>query len=130
MPGPQTVIIASRRALKSTVRPRSLRRAPYQGPAKQPVVTLLQSEERDTLLPTPPYVAAVPNAFGGTTAYMRRQTTPLPTITPKSKNQAAIGAVEQIAGSRVFVAAGRRSWPQVAPAAEPYAAQNTTDGGR
>ncbi len=43
--------------------PRSLRRAPYRGPATQPVVTLLQAETRDTLLqaPRPPMVA-----LGGT----------------------------------------------------------------
>ncbi|HYX82351.1 MAG TPA: BamA/TamA family outer membrane protein [Gemmatimonadales bacterium] len=53
----------------SVENPRSLRRAPYHGPATQPVVTLLQSEERDSLLPAPPYVAAVPGtALGGTTA--------------------------------------------------------------
>src|SRR5256714_5348371 len=52
----------------SVENPRSLRRAPYSGPAKQPVVTLLQSEERDSVLPAPPFVAAVPNTLGGTTA--------------------------------------------------------------
>src|SRR5438876_186618 len=52
----------------SVENPRSLRRAPYQGPATQPVVTLLESEQRDTLLKAPPFVAAVPttNALGGT----------------------------------------------------------------
>jgi WD40 repeat protein len=52
----------------SVENPRSLRRAPYRGPATQPVVTLLESEARDTLLKAPPFVAAVPttNAFGGT----------------------------------------------------------------
>ena len=33
--------------------PRSLRRAPYRGPAAQPVVTLLQAETRDTVLQAP-----------------------------------------------------------------------------
>jgi len=33
--------------------PRSLRRAPYRGPAAQPVVSLLQAETRDTLLQAP-----------------------------------------------------------------------------
>jgi len=43
--------------------PRSLRRAPYHGPNAQPVVTLMQAEERDTLVPAsrPPMVA-----LGGT----------------------------------------------------------------
>ncbi len=52
----------------SVENPRSLRRAPYRGPATQPVVTLLESEARDTLLKAPPFVAAVPatNALGGT----------------------------------------------------------------
>src|SRR5712691_4695334 len=52
----------------SVENPRSLRRAPYHGPATQPVVTLLESEHRDTLLKAPPFVAAVPttNALGGT----------------------------------------------------------------
>src|SRR5438094_555124 len=43
--------------------PRSLRRAPYHGPASQPVVTLLEAEGRDTLLRAPP-----PVALGGTGA--------------------------------------------------------------
>src|SRR5438876_642225 len=45
--------------------PRSLRRAPYRGPAAQPVVTLLQAETRDTVLqaPRPAMVA-----LGGTSA--------------------------------------------------------------
>jgi Tol biopolymer transport system component len=52
----------------SVENPRSLRRAPYHGPATQPVVTLLESEQRDTLLKAPPFVAAVPttNTLGGT----------------------------------------------------------------
>ncbi|PYP12274.1 MAG: hypothetical protein DMD59_00490 [Gemmatimonadetes bacterium] len=52
----------------SVENPRSLRRAPYHGPATQPVVTLLESEQRDTLLKAPLFVAAVPttNALGGT----------------------------------------------------------------
>src|SRR6267378_2545959 len=43
--------------------PRSLRRAPYHGPNAQPVVTLMQAEDRDTLVPAsrPPMVA-----LGGT----------------------------------------------------------------
>jgi len=43
--------------------PRSLRRAPYHGPSVQPVVTLMQAEERDTLVPAsrPPMVT-----LGGT----------------------------------------------------------------
>jgi len=42
----------------SVENPRSLRRAPYQGPASQPVVTLLEAEGRDTLLKAPPLVSA------------------------------------------------------------------------
>ena len=42
----------------SVENPRSLRRAPYQGPAAQPVVTLLEAEGRDTLLKPPPVSAA------------------------------------------------------------------------
>jgi len=45
----------------SVENPRSLRRAPYHGPASQPVVTLLEAEGRDTLLKAPP-----PVALGGT----------------------------------------------------------------
>src|SRR5438105_1480723 len=43
--------------------PRSLRRAPYHGPSALPVVSLMQSEERDTVVPAsrPPLVA-----LGGT----------------------------------------------------------------
>src|SRR2546422_860152 len=43
--------------------PRSLRRAPYHGPAAQPVVTLLQAETRDTVLQAPRPVMV---ALGGT----------------------------------------------------------------
>ena len=45
--------------------PRSLRRGPYHGPSAQPVVTLLQAEARDTIMPgpRPPMVA-----LGGTGA--------------------------------------------------------------
>src|SRR3989475_2985077 len=43
--------------------PRSLRRAPYRGPAAQPVVTLLQAETRDTVLQAPRPVMV---ALGGT----------------------------------------------------------------
>jgi len=52
----------------SVENPRSLRRAPYHGPATRPVVTLLESEQRDTLLKAPPFVAAIPttNTLGGT----------------------------------------------------------------
>jgi Tol biopolymer transport system component len=53
----------------SVENPRSLRRAPYRGPATVPVVTLLESEQRDSLLPGPPLVQAVSaNAIGGTTS--------------------------------------------------------------
>jgi Tol biopolymer transport system component len=46
--------------------PRSLRRAPYHGPAAMPVVTLLESEQRDSLLPAPPVTTvAATSALGG-----------------------------------------------------------------
>ena len=45
--------------------PRSLRRGPYHGPTTQPVVTLLQAEERDTILQAP---RAALVALGGTGA--------------------------------------------------------------
>ncbi|HEY3221584.1 MAG TPA: BamA/TamA family outer membrane protein [Gemmatimonadales bacterium] len=52
----------------SVENPRSLRRAPYRGPSAPPIVTLLQSEERDTLLQAirPPLVS-----LGGTGAPAR-----------------------------------------------------------
>src|SRR6266853_1067912 len=46
----------------SVENPRSLRRAPYNGPAVQPVVTLLEAEGRDTLLRAPPLVGALSTA--------------------------------------------------------------------
>src|SRR2546425_8256734 len=45
--------------------PRSLRRAPYRGPAAQPVVSLLQAETGDTVAPTPRPAMV---ALGGTGA--------------------------------------------------------------
>src|SRR5437899_3259769 len=45
--------------------PRSLRRAPYRGPAAQPVVSLLQAETGDTVAPTPRPAMV---ALGGTSA--------------------------------------------------------------
>ena len=45
--------------------PRSLRRAPYRGPAAQPVVSLLQAETHDTVLPAPRPAMV---ALGGTSA--------------------------------------------------------------
>ena len=48
--------------------PRSLRRAPYRGPAGPPLVTLLAAEGHDTIVPGPAVVstAASANALGGT----------------------------------------------------------------
>src|SRR5467141_3816369 len=48
--------------------PRSLRRAPYRGPAGPPLVTLLAAEGHDTIVPGPTVVstAASANALGGT----------------------------------------------------------------
>jgi len=46
--------------------PRSLRRGPYQGPTTQPVVTLLEAEGRDTLVPAPrPALVALGTGSGG-----------------------------------------------------------------
>ncbi|HYU28822.1 MAG TPA: BamA/TamA family outer membrane protein [Gemmatimonadales bacterium] len=52
----------------SVENPRSLRRAPYRGPAAPPVVTLLAAEGLDTIVPAPTIVtaAASANALGGT----------------------------------------------------------------
>ena len=49
--------------------PRSLRRAPYRGPATMPVVTLLQSEQRDSAASAPPLIP-IPaiNTLGGGSA--------------------------------------------------------------
>ncbi len=63
--------------------PRSLRRGPYRGPTAPPVVTLLQAEERDTVLhgPPPPLVNALATTttLGGTGAGVRLPTPSAPT---------------------------------------------------
>src|SRR6059036_26629 len=61
----------------SVQNPRSLRRGPYHGPTTQPVVTLLQAEERDTVLHgSPPLVNALATTttLGGTGAGVRLPT--------------------------------------------------------
>ncbi|HLZ46507.1 MAG TPA: BamA/TamA family outer membrane protein [Gemmatimonadales bacterium] len=48
-----------RYSVYSIENPRSLRRAPYRGPATMPVVTLLQSEDRDSLAGATPLLSVV-----------------------------------------------------------------------
>ena len=93
----------------SVENPRSLRRAPYRGPSTIPVVTLLQSEQRDTVGPLAPPVVPI---TAGTTALGAGSATGQPnTMTLPARPGAATSIYRSSGGFR--------------PSAEPQAAESS-----